>query len=46
MQRAVAYFLLHEFEDSIRDYDRVLDLNPQQSEAYFGRGMARDRAVR
>jgi len=44
MQRAVAYFLLHEFEDSIRDYDRVLNLNPQQSEAYFGRGMARGRA--
>lgn len=43
-QRAVAYFLLHQFEDSINDYDRAISLNPRLAEAYFGRGMARGRA--
>lgn len=41
LQRGAGYFLHHDYDLAIADYDRALALDATLDEAYFGRGMAR-----
>ena len=43
IERGRIYFLLHEFDNSVRDYTEALKLDDSLDEAYFGRGMSRGR---
>lgn len=40
LERADAYFLLHDFDKAIDDYTTALRLNPREDRAWYGRGLA------
>ena len=43
VHRGAAYFILHEFDSAIADYNKAIKIKPDNAMAYFGRGMARGR---
>lgn len=44
LDRGLAYFNLHQFDDAVTDLTTVIKLAPERDEAWFWRGMARGRA--
>ncbi len=41
LENGNAKFELGQYEDAIKDYDKVIELNPENSEAYCNRGNAK-----
>jgi len=39
-ERAKAYLLVGEFKKAVEDYSRVIELQPKNPHAFFGRGFA------
>ena len=37
--RATAYFFMGDYQQSLRDFDSALKINPESANAYYGRAM-------
>ncbi|HED16517.1 MAG TPA: tetratricopeptide repeat protein [Gammaproteobacteria bacterium] len=42
-ERGNLYFMMHDFDSAINDFNRAIELDPFQDKAWYGRGMANGR---